>query len=530
MTLTRFIHILLFFLFAVILFSLSTCEHKKTSEQKINIGGSARIVLFNQPVTLFPLQLHDYDAQHISNALLSSSLIKTVANGNIVAELAHAWQVGSKRITFHLKRDVKWSDGTNFSAWDVYETYHFIKDNTQRVSVDYKLDGIDSLFIADSFTVHFFYNKKIDNPLHKLQFPILNAVELKLFPQWQQIEKAYKNSHKSLGPFVVNSIDNKRIILTRNSWYKPQAALLDSLIFYFSNTSSELEQLLDNGRVDLVPDYPLNKITSLKKWNEFSLSTSNSRGFTFLGWNLKNEKISALKLRKALSWSIDRQTIVDGVLSGYGKVYDVPAFPTFWAYLQHTPYAINPQKARLLLTELGYSYNRNSQKFEMNGKPLHIRLLTSRENISRVKIAQNIKAYWENLGINVTIIMSDWPDFLQTLKTGNWDVALVSWVSGQNYNPQELLHSQYIGHDNNVMHYSNAQADSLMEQAIRGQNRLEKEKTWKLFQQKIINDLPITVLYGKKTLHLLGAKLKNVKINSQGYLINAKEWRKGARK
>ncbi|KAA3617679.1 MAG: hypothetical protein D8M58_01015 [Calditrichaeota bacterium] len=503
------------------LFTCNRNSEKTISEKK---GGSINIAIQGNADNLFPFNIREYYTQEINSNLLSQSLTIVNPDGDIQPQLAKSWQAGHNQITYVLKGKVKWSNGQHFTAKDVSTTFYFINQNQDKISTLFNTDLISEIEIVDSLTIRFKFKEDVSEPHSVTRFPILNNQQIKNAENWDNLKKSYYEDFVGCGPFLLKKYYKNEIQLIRNEKYDINYPLLDEINVKFFSSTDTLNSWLESASIDLMPDLPHNLLKSVKKLTDFEVISSVEPGYTFLGWNLKNEETVALAFRKGLSHALDRQTMVDGIMSGYATVFDSPAYPEFWAYHQTDPLEFDLEKSRKYLNEAGWFTNKTTRRLEKDGSQLKLKILTNNENDLRVKVAINIKAYWEAIGAEVTVVSVPWGDFLKALKSKEYDAALISWVASDKFDPTELYHSSGIKSDNNFMGYANDSVDFFIENALSSKHKSSREKNWLKFQKKIIQDMPVTVLFGKRILNVVSKNLKNVTINSDGFLYNAKEY------
>lgn len=472
-------------------------------------GGKAVIALPGNAETLFPLSLKSYDLQEISNHLLTPALTRGNALDEVVPVLVRAWQSSpdGRRIIYYLDGEKKWSDGSPLRARDVWRSWRFIRQNTDKVNPQYRLSRIDTCIIRDSLTVIFKFHTSVARPARLTRFPVFPGTLLHTF-DWDSVVNAYSRPFIGCGLFLIREQSPYKILLTRSPY---AGALLDSLEVLYYTDNDHLRRLLNQKEVDLVPDVNEEIVRAYKKDTAYRTEFSGERGYTFIAWNLRSGRVVDLRVRKALTLGLDRATIVDGLLGNLGEVHDAPTYPAFRDYLDTTAYRYDPEKAHQLMQQTG-----------LPPKPL--RLLVNSENMLRRQLAQNIKSYWELLGVKTVIQLLPWKDFLNSLQKGYYDAALISWVENDFFNPTDLFSSEGIKKGNNFMYYRSDAVDNALMDALNAADRAGQQKAWYRFQRHVIRDMPVTVLFSKRIATLLSRRLKNIKIDASGYLNNPGAW------
>ncbi len=472
-------------------------------------GGKAVIALPGNAESLFPLTLKGYDLQEISNHLLTPALTRANARGDVVPVLVRAWQADpdGRRITYYLDGQKKWSNGAPLRAGDVWRSWRFIRQNRERVNPQYRLSQIDTCIVRDSLTVIFEFTNAVARPARLTRFPVFSRALLHTL-DWDSVVTAYTRPFIGCGPFLLREQSPYRLVLTR----APHARTwLDSLEVLYYSDNENLRRLLDRKKVDLAPDVNEEISRAYKKNPAYRTELSGERGYTFIAWNLRSDRVVDLRVRRALTLGLDRATIVDGLLGNLGEVHDAPTYPAFRDYLDTTAYRYDPQQARRLLSLAGAPR-----------RPL--RLLVNSENPLRRQLARNIKSYWELTGVETVIKVRPWKEFLNALQKGFYDAALISWVENDFFNPTDLFSSEGIKKGNNFMYYRSDIVDNALMDAMSATDRDARRKAWLRFQRQVIRDMPVTVLFSKRIATLVSRRLKNVKIDASGYLNNPGAW------
>ena len=205
--------------------------------------------------------------------------------------------------------------------------------------------------------------------------PILNRLTMGIIP-----EHIYKNedinrssfNHKPIGtgPFVFQQWETSQfVLLQKNEAYYSEKPKINTVLLKIipdSNTalvSFEKEEIFSSG-------IPGKEFTRIAKNNSFQTFQYYDLAYTYLGFNLKHPLFSQDKVRQAISMAIDKESIVTGILRGYGKTAHIPTSPEMWTYPEKPfSYSYDPQKAKELLLSLGFQKNIKTGFLEKNGKP-----------------------------------------------------------------------------------------------------------------------------------------------------------------
>ena len=143
--------------------------------------------------------------------------------------------------------------------------------------------------------------------------------------------------------------------------------------------------------------------------NWFSITNS----YTYLGYNLENPLFQDARVRRALTYAIDKQEIVDVVLLGLGEPANVPYKPgTFWVNENVPVLGYDPDRARALLAEAGWSDSDGDGLLDKDGKSFSFDIITNQGNELREKTATIIQHRLKAIGVEVGVRIIEWSAFI----------------------------------------------------------------------------------------------------------------------
>jgi len=208
---------------------------------------------------------------------------------------------------------------------------------------------------------------------------------------------------------------------------------------------------------------------------------------SYLGFNLDHQPFDNLKVRQALNYAIDKQTLLDEFNSKYGHKPPAAQSPLPPRMSGNNPnitgYPYNVNTAKELLSQAGYP------------KGFDVDLYYNEENKTRKFMAKEVKKYLAQIGVKVTIKSKKWSEFLKIIEQGKLPFFVQGWCA-DTPDPADFLYSLYHSKSSeNNSHYKNSTVDSQIEQAwgIR-----DDKKFVQLIQQiekTIVNDAPAIYIY-----------------------------------
>jgi peptide/nickel transport system substrate-binding protein len=157
------------------------------------------------------------------------------------------------------------------------------------------------------------------------------------------------------GPFkFVEWVSDEKIVVEANPHYFHGKPYLDRIIYRIIPDSSLSEMELLTKGIDSYSVWPF-QYQRMKETSSLNVYSQPSLGYTYIGYNLQNPLFQDKRVRKALTYAINREEIVQYVLYGLGTVANGPFPPQLWYSNPHVkPLPYDPAKARQLLAEAGW--------------------------------------------------------------------------------------------------------------------------------------------------------------------------------
>ncbi len=516
-----------FILIFIGLFVFYSCENmNKTADIKIQSGGTAVVGILGDIADLFPYTINDYFGQEISSTLLNPALTRLTDDGEVFPQLASAWSASNDNlsITYIINKKYKWNTGEPVSAYDITETYNFVKQNISEFNNPLNYDFIKSVTVLDSLTVKFNFISPVSDPLRRTRFAVMNSRQIKNNSSFENIINDFTNNFIGCGPYLLEKNDGKNIVLQANKFYFGPGPYLEKIVFRMYSGMDSISAALKKNEIDIVPSLPMRLFDKDKEFADYHDEKGLEKGFEFLGWNMRHSILKNLEIRKALTYAIDIPTIVDGVLGDNAQIEDRPVLSYNPTEKNELDLSYDPKKAAELLAGQGWEKKINNKYLTKNSKLFHIKIITNEENDIRHELAVNIRGYYEALHIKVSLEFLPWNELVQRLENGNFDAVIISWQENSPLDEMQMYHSRSIESGKNFLAYSNARADQLIELALHTDNKNIRSQTLEQLQEVIKADQPLTVLCRQKMVHITSNKLNNVSINKQSIFFSAPVW------
>ncbi len=430
----------IFFLFLILW--AAACSQPPSPSKSLKIS-------FNTyPATFDPRKSGDFVSATLI-CLIYEGLTRCLPDGSAEFALARSVDISEdqKTYTFHL-RDAVWSDGEPITAYDFEKSWKKIIDPSFPSISAYLLYPIKNgekcakgelplteagIKALDRST----FRIELERPTpyffsltaFPLFLPIPSHVEEK-DPNWEQAPLVCS------GPFLIEkSAPNSEISLIKNSkfWNRGQIALDKIDIAIVADETTAL-QMFEQGDLDWIggpfSPIPPDALDQLK--TRYPIHFIPSAASTLCSFNTETFPFSNGNLRKAFSYAIDREKLVQDITQGA----QIPAFrclpPTLFGKKNKKHFSFDPLQARLhfsqAMEELGISPS-DLSSLTLYYKPGQI----------EARLVQALQKQWkESLGVEIHIQQLDFKTHQQTLQKRNYQIALASWIANF-HDPVNLL-------------------------------------------------------------------------------------------
>ncbi len=527
----RFSHLLFL---AVILFT--ACD-KAPSADKLNkleagLPAYGDILVrgdIGEASNLIPLLASD-GASHNIAGMVYSGLVKYGKDMKIIGDLAQTWDVSPNGlvITFHLRKGVKWHDGQPFTSADVLFTYQVTVDPKTPTAYAGDFLKVKKAEALDAYTFRVTYDK----PFAPALISWGNSILPKHLLIGKDITKSPLSRHPiGTGPYKFKEwVAGQKIVLISNPDYFEGRPYIDGFITrIIPDTATMFLELRAQGisMMDLTPlQYTRQTENNLFKEN-FKKYRYLGFKYVYLGYNLKNPLFTDKRIRQAISYAINKEEIISGVLLGLGKAATGPYKPGSWAYNGNVKiYNYNPQKARQLLADAGWKDTKGTGILEKDGKPFVFEIVTNQGNDTRQKCAEIIQRQLKDVGITVKIRILEWSSFVTDfINKRRFDAVILGWSISLDPDAYDVWHSSKTAPEElNFMSYNNPQADEMLEKGRSTFNQSLRKKYYDRFQEIIAEDQPYTFLYVPEELIIISSRFRGIEPAPIGLDYNFIKW------
>ena len=290
---------------------------------------------------------------------------------------------------------------------------------------------------------------------------------------------------------------NEFIRVVRNpDYFEAPGPWLDAIVYRSMPDQLTLRLAFETHQVDFWNAEPWT-VTAFEKDPQFTVFTSPSSSYNYIGWNLNRPLFQDPLVRRALAHAVDVPSMVRYILYGHGIQSTGIFTPQMWFFDPNIkPLSYDPEKARALLAEAGWKAGADGI-LEKNGERFSFTLITNNGNEVRRDIATLTQDGLKKIGIEVKVELYEWAVFLKNhINKRNFDAMVLGWSLGNSFDQFQIWHSSQANPEQlNVVGYKSPQADRILED-IRQEYRRDKviQMASKL-QNEIYKDQPYLFLY-----------------------------------
>ncbi len=516
----------------IFLIGLSFSKNRKKIYPKPDYGDALVIGTIADASVLVPMIATDVMSHEVAGHIFLG-VVKYAPDLKIVGDLAEKFEISpdQKTITFHLKKGVKWEDGVEVTADDVYFGYKLI--TSPKIPSPYASDFMEvkEFKIIDPYTFRVTYKRPFALALPSWSNLVVLPKHILEGKSLDYLRNIFGRKPIGNGPFKFEEWKTQQeIVLKYNPLYYEGRPYLNYIIYRIIPDPATLFMELKSGGVDWISLTPIQYLKlqrDAKLRKEFKIYKYPSFSFTYIGYNLRHPFFRDKRVRKALCYAINKEEIVKGALLGQGIPAYGPYKPGTWYYNKKIenscPY--NPQKALKLLYKAGFRKNKDGI-LEKDGRPFEFTLLVNQGNLARLLAAQIIQRELSKLGIKVKIRVMEWTTLIhQFIDTRRFSAVILGWATGPDPDLYDIFHSSKIKPPGlNFVGYANPELDKLLEE---GRYTLDKEKRKKIYykvQEILAEDQPYTFLYIPMSLEAIHKRFHGIKPSAIGIGYNIEKW------
>lgn len=414
-------------------------------------------------------------------------LLKFDSSNAVIGGCAESWEQSSDGLTwtFHLRENLKWSDGSDLTADDFVYSWKRVANPETAAPYGYDLlnmvrgfdeasaGDLDKLAVsapdARTFVVHLsnpcIYFDKIVS--FATLVPVQKAAIEAAGDAWATAPESYVTD----GPYYMTEFtDGAQIVFTKNpNYWDAEHITFEKIVWHLIEDANTSYTAYNQGEIQLIKDVPTEEIPTLKGNKEFHVEPI--MGTYYVSFNTKRAPFDDARVREALSLAIDRKYVAETVMGGTyspaknfvgpgvsdataGSSFEEETTAKYGDHFDINNYEADLARAKELLAQAGYANGNGFPVFEY---------LTNDSGYHK-SVAEYLQSAWAQLGLTMNVNIQEWKTVSADRRSGNFDVARNGWVYDWD-DPSNMINLMETGNGNNDGKYSSKEFDSLVKLA-----------------------------------------------------------------
>ncbi|KQL46412.1 nickel ABC transporter substrate-binding protein [Brevibacillus choshinensis] len=449
-----YVPLLLVLLFSIMLTGCKT-ESSQPSESSAKTPESAtktadKTLTISWPKDIGPLNPHEYTPnEFFAQGMYYEPLIDYGEGGKLVPKLAESWDISEdgKEYTFHLRKNVKFTDGSDFDAKVVQKNFDTILKNRDMHSWLGLISQIDKTEVVDANTFKITLKNRYYPALQ--EFAVVRPLRFlgdAGFPDDGNTANGIKKPITT-GPWELTEYKKDEVaVFTRNENYWGTKPKLNKIVVKVIPDGEARVLALEKGDIDLIYGegvISLDSFVSLKKSGKFETTISDPVASRALIVNSSKGPFADLNVRLALQHAVNKTALVDGVTNGVEKAADTIISSNFpYANIGLKPFDYNVEEAKALLDKAGWTLPAGKTIREKEGKPLEIELVYMGPDQIEKPMAAAIQSDLQQIGVSLKTTGVERE--LRNKRMESADFDLLFWNTyGAPYDPHSFVSTNY---------------------------------------------------------------------------------------
>ncbi len=455
------------------------------------------VALYADAISLDPEDTNDNLSLSVEREVYDG-LVGFTPDMKLKPELATTWEASpdAKVFTFHLRRGVKFHDGTPLNAQAVKINFDRARDADHKLKKYSLYEEIASVDAVDDSTVRFTLRKPFGAMLYNFAHPssrIISPAAIK------QGEEQIARHPVGTGPFkFVSWAPGREIVLERNSdYWESGKPLVDRIVFRLVPEDASRVAMLLSGEAQFAFPIPGVQVEAVSKAQGVSVDKRWSIYAYYLAMNTQHVPFNTQQVRQAMNYGIDKEAVIKVVLRGFGRVLDAPITPGVAGYSAVQPggWPYDVAKAKQLLSEGGFPRGFTTVLWVVNQTEL-------------VRVGEAVQQLLAKIGVTVqlqpmeagTLTAVRYKPFVENqsqLNLTGWSPSTgdADWGLRPHFDSASWPPTLF-----NIAFYKNPKVDSLIHDALDTADQARRTKDYAQAMRVIWDDAPWVFLHNSQIL------------------------------
>jgi ABC-type transport system substrate-binding protein len=416
----------------------------------------------------------------------------------IIPGLATQWTPSrdGRAWTFRLRQGVRFHDGAPFNADAVvFNVQRAIDPQLRLPAGSFAWSGVRGARKIDEYTVEIFGDQPLAALLNNIADSGLGAIQS---PQAVQRATSPRDFVPvGTGPFrFVSWTPDGDLVLEANREYWGPRPRVQRLIVRLVTAPSTRVNLLEAGEADLITQVPIHEIGRLSRAQGVEVVVRPSTSWTYVAINNTKPQFADVRVRRALNYLVDKQTILDKILFGVGRVADSPIGSAYRAHKSVRIYQYDPGMARQLLDEAGWRPGVDGVRTKDGQRLAGTLWVPAGRFVGGPDMAQIIASAFRGVGVDVRVQEIEFPVYLAEARRGpqesRIEMVMAGWgTADPDTGLRPILHSRsWPPAANNLAFYRNPEVDALLDRGAATMDPNARIQIYHRVQEIVMDDAP----------------------------------------
>ncbi|MDD2717238.1 MAG: ABC transporter substrate-binding protein [Candidatus Wallbacteria bacterium] len=476
-------------------------------------GDTLIICVVDQPKTLDPALVDDEYSMQITS-LIYNALLKTDQNDRLCGDLAAAWEVSAdkKSISFRLRPNIRCHDGSSFTAEDVRYFYSRVMNrNPEHMTVS--MQNLETVEAVSDMTVTLHFRKSSPE---MYDVAMLGIVPRSSFSM--EGSREVLSEPRGTGPFMLRKwVQGDFILLESFNDYFNGRPFLNGVMFKFISDPTAAYLALKRGEIDFTSistDQYLKQFDSEMRKRFSLIHVPIRRGCMTIAYNCERPLLSSPVIRKALTMSVDRDSLLSDVYQTQKKAISGPFPPDSWPYdstIKPLPY--DTAEALDLLKSEGITDSDGDGLLEYRGNKISLRFIGGASGGGKGSlISRSLCEFWKKIGLSVKLDPMPYKDMLAAFNSGDFDFAEDAFGYDNSYFLKGRWYSSSTPQNGgfNSSRYSSQRADAIIDSLETVSDERVRVKLYHDFHRILAEEQPAMFLCPLGRTYVVDSRFREI--------------------
>lgn len=484
------------------LFAAFPIEDAKATGGSIVYGSTDDISTSN------PMLASDSTSINVLGLVFEPLLGASPIDGRPVPGLADSWTVSDDGLvyTFKINTTAKWHDGVDVTAEDVRFSFDSILNPNLNSPYRSQVNEVVSTYrVIDPNTFEITASDRFATFLYYAPGSVFIVPE-HIWGQMPVEQWSFDGGSTGTdlarvvgtGPFKLTGWEpNQRVTLSKNADHYDTVPNIDEFVMVVQPEIDTQVLALEQGDIDLIEILPAQETARIQSTDGLLVTIYDIFQITYFVMNVDGERIPAFadaRVRQAMMLALDRQSITNDLFAGFGQpaIGTHPPMSPAYSPSSYSPsYAYDPEAAKALLAEAGWTDSNGDGFVDKDGEKLSFSLIYTKGDQAVEGMIAYLGDAWKVIGLDVKVDTVSGSVLQQSLDETEYDVALLAFGLLPDGSQGYLFTCEAAVSSFNYSGYCNPEYDALDDLQKREFDRTKRTQMQIELSQMIWQDLPI---------------------------------------